>query len=271
MSILFNTEENDSPKSGQVPVTAGKVPLIEAFAANLKKVSQPMDRSFLRSDFMMGATGILSVALLALLLIPNVDGQAKTLVGFLAALFLGIAGIIATLRSKKLRTLNKRFWMFWGGGVALLCSSGVLIVVSNCQTPLRFALSWGAFGVGAVGAAMIFYVIYQEIWGSLRVLKGLNSDSIVVEAGRDGFEVSVNDGGVVFHALLASEFNRISEDAMRAQLEKLLTGRCVSVRYDGALEILCRRNDMYTATSVMERVLLALKKAQETNESGDLE
>ena len=76
---------------------------------------------------------------------------------------------------------------------------------------------------------------------------------------------------MVFHALLASEFNRISEDAMRAQLEKLLAGQYVGVRYDGALEILCRRNDMYTATSVMETVLLALKKAQETNESGDLE
>ena len=58
---------------------------------------------------------------------------------------------------------------------------------------------------------------------------------------------------------------------MRAQLEKLLVGQCVGVRYDGALEILCRRNDMYTATSVMETVLLALKKAQEANESGDLE
>lgn len=268
MSILFNTEENDSPKAGQVPVTAGKVPLIEAFAVNLKKVSQPMDRSFLRSDFMMGVTGILSVSLLALQLIPNVDNQTRTLVGFLVALFLGISGIIATLRSKKFRTLNKRFWMFWGGGVALLCSAGVLILASNCQTPLRFALSWGAFGVGAVGAAMIFYVIYQEIWGSLRVLKGLNSDSIVVEPGRDGFEVSVNDGGLVFHDLLASEFNRISEDEMRAQLEKLLVGQCVGVRYDGALEILCRRNDMYTATSVMETVLLALKKAQETIQSG---
>lgn len=271
MSILFNTEENDSPKAGQVPVTAGKVPLIEAFAVNLKKVSQPMDRSFLRSDFLMGVTGILSVSLLALQLIPNVDNQTRTLVGFLAALFLGIAGIIATLRSKKLRTLNKRFWMFWGGGVALLCSAGVLIVASNCQTPLRFALSWGAFGVGAVGAAMIFYVIYQEIWGSLRVLKGLNSDSIVVEAGRDGFEISVNDGGQVFHALLASEFNRIPDDEMHAQLEKLLAGQCVGVRYDGTLEILCRRNDLYTATSVMESVLFALKKAQETIQSGEPE
>ena len=116
-----------------------------------------------------------------------------------------------------------------------------------------------------------FVVIYQEIWGSLRVLKGLNSDSIVVEPGRDGFEVSVNDGGLVFHALLASEFNRISEDEMRVQLEKLLAGQCVGVRYNGALEILCRRNDMYTATSVMETVLLALKKAQEDNQSGDRE
>lgn len=271
MSILFNTEKNDAPKADQVPVTAGKVPLIEAFAANLKKVSQPMDRSFLRSDFMMGATGILSVALLALLLIPNVDGQAKTLVGFLAALFLGIAGIIATLRSKKLRTLNKRFWMFWGGGVILACNVGVLILAANCQTDLRFALSWGAFGVGAVGATMIFYVIYQEIWGNLRILKGLNSDSIVVEPGRDGFEISVNDGGQVFHALLASEFNRISDDEMHAQLEKLLAGQCVGVRYDGTLEILCRRNDLYTATSVMESVLFALKKAQETIQSGEPE
>lgn len=100
MSILFNTEKNDAPKADQVPVTAGKTPLIEAFAANLKKVSQPMDRSFLRSDFMMGATGILSVALLALLLIPNVDGQAKTLVGFLAALFLGSQALSRRFEAK---------------------------------------------------------------------------------------------------------------------------------------------------------------------------
>ena len=92
-----------------------------------------------------------------------------------------------------------------------------------------------------------------------------------LEAGRDGFEVSVNDGGLVFHALLASEFNRISEDEMRAQLEKLLDGQCVGVRYDGTLEILCRRNDLYTATSVLESVLFALKKAQETIQSGEPE
>lgn len=75
MSILFNTEENDAPKADQVPVTAGKTPLIEAFAVNLKKVSQPMDRSFLRSDFMMGVTGILSVSLLALQLIPGLPNN----------------------------------------------------------------------------------------------------------------------------------------------------------------------------------------------------
>lgn len=271
MSILFNTEENASPRGNQVPVTAGKPPLIEAFAANLRTATQPMDRSFLRSDFVMAATGILSVVLLALQLIPDIDGQTKTFFGALTALFLLVTGITALLRSRKARTPNKRFWMFWGGGVILACSVGVLILVANCQTDLRFALNWGAFGVGAVGATMIFYVIYQEIWGSLRILKGLNSDSIVVEPGCDGFEISVNDGGQVFHALLASEFNRISDDEMHAQLEKLLAGQCVGVRYDGTLEILCRRNDLYTATSVMESVLFALKKAQETIQSGEPE